>query len=237
MRPSEHPEIERNRWEILERFDSWLETPMILLGFVWLALLIAEIVWQLPTKFEVLSNFIWIIFVVDFAIKILLAPNKSSYLRANWLTAIALVLPALRILRIAKVFRAARAARGLRLVRIVTSLNRGMRSLGEAMGRRGLGYIIVLTLLVVFVGAAGMYTFESDNPDGRGLNDYGTALWWTAMIITTMGSEYWPQTPEGRLLCLLLAIYAFAVFGYVTAAVASYFVTLDQDARKRDMTA
>jgi voltage-gated potassium channel len=49
------------------------------------------------------------------------------------------------------------------------------------------------------------------------------------MIMTTMGSTYWPQTLEGRVLCLLLALYAFAVFGYVTATLASYFIDRDAD--------
>jgi len=38
------------------------------------------------------------------------------------------------------------------------------------------------------------------------------------MIITTLGSAYWPETAEGRMLCVLLALYSFTVFGYVTAA-------------------
>jgi len=38
-----------------------------------------------------------------------------------------------------------------------------------------------------------------------------------------------PGTPGGRLLCLLLATYGFAVFGYVTATVASFFVARDAD--------
>jgi hypothetical protein len=37
------------------------------------------------------------------------------------------------------------------------------------------------------------------------------------------------KTPEGRLLCLLLATYGFAIFGCVTATVASYFVARDAD--------
>jgi voltage-gated potassium channel len=45
-----------------------------------------------------------------------------------------------------------------------------------------------------------------------------------------MGSDYWPRTPGGRILCLLLATYAFAVFGYVTAAIAAYLVGKDRDA-------
>ena len=41
------------------------------------------------------------------------------------------------------------------------------------------------------------------------------------------GSEYWPHTLEGRLLCILLALYSFAVFGYVTATIATFFIGRD----------
>ncbi len=55
---------------------------------------------------------------------------------------------------------------------------------------------------------------------GAGLDSYGEAVSWTAMVLTTMGTDYFPKTAEGRLLCWLLAagcwllaLYAFAVFG------------------------
>lgn len=102
-----------------------------------------------------------------------------------------------------------------------------MSALGKTMGRRGFGYAAALTIIVVFAGAAGMHAFENDNPDGRGLHDYPSALWWTAMMITTVGSEYWPQTAEGRILCLILALYAFAVFGYLAATLSSFFIERD----------
>jgi len=44
------------------------------------------------------------------------------------------------------------------------------------------------------------------------------------MIITTMGTEYWPVTAAGRSLCLFLALYAFAIFGYITATIATLFI-------------
>jgi voltage-gated potassium channel len=47
------------------------------------------------------------------------------------------------------------------------------------------------------------------------------------MMITTIGSEYFPKTAEGRVLCFILALYGFAVFGYVTATLATYFVGRD----------
>jgi voltage-gated potassium channel len=58
---------------------------------------------------------------------------------------------------------------------------------------------------------------------------YGGAFWWTSMIMTTMGSQYWPQTIEGRVLCVFLALYAFAVFGYVTATLATFFIGRDAE--------
>ena len=48
------------------------------------------------------------------------------------------------------------------------------------------------------------------------------------MMITTMGTDFWPQTAEGRILCLGLAIYAFAIFGYITATVASFLIEKDK---------
>ena len=58
------------------------------------------------------------------------------------------------------------------------------------------------------------------------ITSYGEALWWTAMTMTTVGSEYAPVTAEGRLLAWLLSVYALGVFGYVTATIASHFFGL-----------
>lgn len=229
LSPSEKQALKHERYELLQQLEDWLDMPMLVLGFVWLVLLVIELIWGLTPLFEVIGTVIWIIFILDFVVEFTLAPSKPAYLQRNWLTTVSLVVPALRVLRITRVLLLVRAARGLRLVRIVSSLNRGMRGLGASMDRRGFGYIVVLTLGVTLVGAAGMYAFESHTPDGRGLNDYGTALWWTAMLMTTLGSEYWPQTPEGRVLCFLLALYAFAVFGYLTAVIATFFIGRDAE--------
>ncbi len=223
-------ELKRERYELLHLLEDWLETPMLFLAFVWLALLVVELVRGESLLFGVLGTIIWVIFILDFAGKFVLAPDKVDYLKGNWLTAISLLIPALRIFRIFRAFRLlrlARAGRGLRLIRVVGSLNRGMKALGASLSRRGFGYVIALTVLVTFAGAAGMYAFENQAPGG--LKSYGEALWWTAMIMTTMGSQYWPQTAEGRVLCIFMALYAFGVFGYVTAALATFFVGRDAE--------
>ena len=190
---------------------------MVVLGFVWLALLVLELVAGEVPFARGAATAIWSVFLIDFAARLAIAPRRWEFLRSNWLTVLALAVPALRGLQVFRVLRVLRAARGVRLLRIVTSVNRGMRALGSSLSRRGFGYVLALTALVTVSGAAGMLAFERGaQPDALG--SYGEALWWTAMIMTTMGSEVWPQTAEGRVLCLLLAMFAFAVFGYVTAS-------------------
>ncbi len=222
--------LERERYELLQRLEDWLETPMLILAFAWLALLVVELIWGESPAFEIIGTIIWGVFILNFTVEFVLAPHKVAYLKSNWLPAMSLLIPALRIFRVFRVFRLlrlARVGRGLRLFRVVSSLNRGMRALGASLRRRGFGYVFALTVLVAVAGAAGMYAFENEVPGG--LNSYGEALWWTAMVMTTMGSQYWPQTFEGRVLCVFLALYAFAVFGYVTATLATFFVGRDAE--------
>ncbi|MCJ8166706.1 ion transporter [Pontibacter sp. E15-1] len=227
----EKQELEHERYELLNRIEDALELPMILLGFIWLILLVVEFISGLSTVLQLISNTIWGIFILDFLLKLILAPHKLLFLKRNVLTTISLFVPALRLFRITRAFRlisTVRATRGLRLVKVVGSINRGMRSLTKTMSRRAFGYVAALTLVVVVAGAAGMYALENEH----GLKTYGESVWWTVMLLTSIGSDYFPVTPEGRVLCLLLAMYGFAVFGYFTATLATFFI--DRDAGSDD---
>ena len=216
-----------SRLRALRRIESALEVPLMVLGLVWVGLLVVELAGVHAPWLGLLVNAIWAVFIVEFLVRFSLAPRKASFLARNALTVLSLGLPALRVLRVTRafpIFRLARTARGLRLLRIVTSTRRGMRSLAATMDRHGFGYLLALTLLVTFAGAGGMYSFERSTSDEQSFRSFGAALWWTAMIVTTMGSENWPRTNEGRILCLLLALYAFAAFGYVTAVLATFLI-------------
>lgn len=156
---NEEKEQERERLDALAQLEDWLEMPMVVLAFVWLVLLVLELTRGLHPALAAMSIAIWGAFIVDFTLKLMLAPHKLRYLARNWLTALALFVPALRMFRIfraIRVLRAARTVRGIRLVRIVASINRGMGVLGRTLRRRGFGYAVALTLIVTFTGAAGM---------------------------------------------------------------------------------
>ena len=97
--------VRRERYEILQQLEDWLETPVMVL-------LIIDLTQGLTPFLNALVYLIWGVFVLDFAVRFVLAPDKTTYLRKNWLTALSLFIPALRIGRLARVVSALRAARG-----------------------------------------------------------------------------------------------------------------------------
>ena len=232
--------VERaERWQLLGTLDRLLKAPLVVLSFVWLGILVIEFAGGSDQRLEVLFYAIWAVFIGEVVIDLVIAPDRLAYLRANWLKVAALLVPALRVLRVftaLRFLRAAGAIRSLSLVRLLTSLNRGMGALASTLDRARFGYVVVLTILVVVVGAAGMLLFErpGDPAVGDGLTNYGDALWWTAMVMTTIGTDYFPVTAEGRLLAWGLSVFAIGVFSYVTATMASHFLGLG-NARSREV--
>jgi len=216
-------EFSQNRYELLQQLEELLNLPMAILGFAWLALLVADLVWGLTPALETLLDIIWIIFIADFLIELLLAPKRIAFLKANWLTIIALIVPAIRAF---KGLRFLRFAKGLALAKIVGTINRSMKSLRFTMGRRGFGYVVALASIVALAGSSGMYAFERGiNPD---IESFGAALWY-AVIAITISTDYRPYSPEGRVLVFLLGLFSLAIAGYVTAALASYFIDRDAE--------
>ncbi len=199
---------------------------MIFLAFVWLVLMVVEFASKLPEWARISGLVIWGLFVLEFSVKVALAPNKFRYVFKHWLTAIALFVPALRVLRPLRILRLTAGLRGAQVLRVVASLNRSRSALQSTLGRRGVAFVAVLTLIVCLGGAAGMYAFERQAP-ANGFANFPDALWWTAMTLTTSGSGYWPVTNEGRILGFLLSLYAFSVFGYLAGTLASFFVERD----------
>jgi voltage-gated potassium channel len=225
-------ESDRQRWKTLRQLDQWLDVPMMALSAVWLLIVVIELTTGASALLETIGTIIWVIFLVEFAIRLTLAPKKLPFLKSNWLTVIALLAPVLRLFAFFRFVRIARGLRGLRLVRIVGTANRSMNALRRTLQRRKFGYVAAITLLVLLLGAAGMLNLEPATEVPGGFTSYGDALWWTAMLLTSIGSQFWPATTEGRVLCVLLSLYGFATFGYITATFASFFVGRDAESKQ-----
>ncbi|CAN5661068.1 hypothetical protein BH23CHL7_BH23CHL7_14230 [soil metagenome] len=225
---------QHGRWQLLRTLDEMMEGPLVVLSLAWLAVLLLEFVIGTDARLDLVFYAIWIVFIAEVVVKLLIAPSRTTWLRGNWLKVVSLAIPALRALRVLTALRFLRAAQVVRsasLLRLLTSLNRGIGAIGRTLDQARFAYVLAITVLVIVVGAAGMLFFEAGaaSPPAGGaalIDSYGEALWWTAMTMTTVGSEYAPITAEGRLLAWLLSLYALGVFGYVTATIASHFLRL-----------
>ncbi|HZW03924.1 MAG TPA: hypothetical protein VFF68_08350, partial [Anaerolineaceae bacterium] len=88
--PEDKEVIDRERRGILQQYEEWAEIPSLVLAVGWLILLVIDLTTGLNRFLTTIFNVIWIIFIVDFSIRFILAPDKREYLKANWLTAISL---------------------------------------------------------------------------------------------------------------------------------------------------
>lgn len=239
-RPKDEPPVGREtareqRWQLLHTVSRSLRWPMTALGIAWVVLLVVDLAGLVGEPWSgtlaAAQAAIWILFVLQFALELALAPCKAAYLRGNWLTAVAVVLPAFRVLAVVRLLRVVPLLRGLSLVRLVTAVNRGMGSVREITGVAQFPFVVGVSVLVVLAVAAGMTFLERGAASGLG--SFGEALWWSAAMLTTIGSGQWPATAEGRVLAFLMMVYSMAIFGYITATLAGYFVKRNAD-RERE---
>lgn len=216
--------LQSERRELAERLAELVDGPLTALAFVMLALLIAEYTNWLPptwaTWSERIQLVIWGIFAAEFIVRLSIAPAKLDYIRRHWLSAISVMLPAFRSVR---VLRAARIFRSVRLLRLVTTVNRSLREASTSLGGRTFPYFLIATLIVIVAGAAGIWSVEQEAANPR-LTSFGDALWWAFALVAASELGERPATAEGRLVALGLAVYGMAVFGYITATLASFFV-------------
>lgn len=225
---------ELQRAALLVTLDQVLETPMVILSFIMLALFLVELGTDLSPEWRRTINlaqwFIWAAFVLEFATKLAIAPNRAVFMRRNWLMALAVLLPVLRVFR---VVRAAKAVRSFGALRVITVGNRSIREVGSVLKRRHLAYVATVVGIVTVLAAAGVYFLERTAPNSN-IRSFGTALWWSLGIVTTVGTELYPVTAEGRILAGIEMLFGVSVFGYVAGSLASLFIHTDRDTDNKE---
>jgi voltage-gated potassium channel len=55
-RPPPERALTRERLELLRQLEDWLDTPMLLLAFAWLVLLVMKLVWGLTPLLETIAR-------------------------------------------------------------------------------------------------------------------------------------------------------------------------------------
>jgi len=96
------------REALLHRIERLTELPLLILAFAMIPLLIGPLLWELSASeeatFITLDWFIWAIFAIDLAVKLIVAPHRAAYLKRHWLEVLVVVIPFFRPLRLLRVF-------------------------------------------------------------------------------------------------------------------------------------
>ncbi len=226
-RPRKLREDPERRESLRERLDRYLDLPLALASILMVLIAVIELGGEVEEpwrgRLAVLGWSLWGLFFAEFVAKFVLAPNKRAYLKRHPLDVLVLLVPFLRFLRLLRVLRVTRA---LPVFRLLVFGGRGSEAALTLLRRRRLGQLALVSVLVVLIGAAAGYVLETGAPDGT-ITSFGDALWWSATLVTTVGSELHPVTAGGRLLGFFLMLYAVGVFSYFIASIASVLVGLD----------
>ena len=161
-------------------------------------------------------------FFYDFVHLLVRSDNRARYLYTwGWLDFISSI-PAVWILRAARSARIVRVIRVLRTVRAA----RIMSSMVLKRRRENAVYAMILfSLVIVVVSSIAILEIEKGSP-GANIQSADDALWWTITTITTVGyGDRYPVTREGRLVAAGVMFSGVGLFGTLTAAVASWFVS------------
>jgi voltage-gated potassium channel len=158
---------------------------------------------------EVVLTGTWVLFGLDYLVRIALARNRWRFVRTHLLDLVILALPMFRQLR------------ALRLITVVSVLNRQLR---DDVRGRVVYYVVGTVMLIGFVASLAVLDAERYAPDAS-ITTFGEAVWWTMTTISTVGyGDRYPVTPEGRLVAVSLMVAGIALLGVVTASLASWFV-------------
>ena len=158
---------------------------------------------------EVVLTGSWVLFGIDYLVRIVLARRRWRFIRTHLLDLAILALPMFRQLR------------ALRVITAISVLNRQLRD--DARGRV-VFYVVGSVTLIGFVASLAVLDAERDAPEAS-ITTFGEAVWWTITTISTVGyGDRYPVTVEGRLVAASLMVAGIALLGVVTASLASWFV-------------
>ena len=172
---------------------------------------------------------IWTIFVVEYGVLLILAPDRRRYIAGNWVNAgiIALSFPLLPA-----VMGFVRLVRLTRILRLFLVVAKGLRTMKLIVSQRSFVYVLSVTAVLVVVAAQLLHMLE---PTPGGFSD---GLWWAVVTTTTVGyGDITPKTAAGRLVAVMLMLAGTALIATVAASVSAYFVGAERTEEYEDIKA
>ena len=128
-----------------------------------------------------------------------------DYVRQHWIEVVSVAIPPLPP------------------VRIIRAIVFGIRTFRRSTRFAKFDSLVIYALVLVIGSATAVGLLEQghDSP----IQSYNDALWWSIVIITTVGyGDFIPVSAGGRVVAVVLLLGGIVIFGAITANVAAFFI-------------
>lgn len=175
-----------------------------------------------------------IVFIIDFFVGFFYSENKMRYF---WSRLIFLILsiPYLNIVNFLHISLGPDAAFFVRFI----PLARGALALAivvsyissNAVTSLFMSYITIMLFIVYFCSLIFYQREAGVNPE---VNTYWTALWWSAMNMSTVGCNISPVTVSGKIVAVILPVTGMIIFPLFTVYLTNYVTRTFKKNQKSD---
>lgn len=182
---------------------------------------------NLSTTLHRLFLIIYLVFAVDFTVRLIRADNKRRFLIHNVWDVIAL-LPIHGIFPAPSNHTLDVILSLLGIIRAVAFLSRPLRKLKPFYNTNGFKYVVFASLMTIITGGILIhYAEHMDMDDG---------IWWAFVTATTVGyGDISPSTIYGRLIASVLMIVGIGLIGSLTSTLTSFFMERQKKGIKNSM--
>ncbi|WP_328324751.1 MULTISPECIES: potassium channel family protein [unclassified Streptomyces] len=200
--------------ERLRRWEERTEVPLFAAALIFLACYAVHVLAQGPDPLLrdvalALSLAVWLVFILDYAVRLVLSGQGMRFPRTHRMDTVVVVLPLLRLLRMVQLYN-------------VVQQKRAQPRLG--LHGRVIAYAGVSALLLAFAGSLAVYSAERAAPRAT-IRTFGDALWWAAATLSTVGyGDVVPVTLLGRLIAVAMMACGIALLGAVTGSFSSWLL-------------
>ena len=215
------------RHDLVDDIERATKYPMALLGIAWLV--IAIIVVTTDVNSSVSTTLVgalfalWAILLLEYAVRLVITPDRRGYLKRRWAEPATVVIPPLQ---------------GWHLVgveKMCLLIHEGELRVEAVLKHHSLFRVLIAAAATLVLGAWLVLLFE-ENAKGSNIHDYPDALWWAIVTVTTVGyGDRFPTTSGGRAVAVVLMLVGIGLIGVLTATVASVFIKEHTDANKQEL--
>jgi voltage-gated potassium channel len=215
------------RHDLVDRIERVTKYPMFLLGIAWLVIAIVILSTDLEGNASialVATLFIlWAVLLVEYLVRLVVTPDRRGYLRRRWAEPATVVVPVLQ---------------GWHLIGIEKMsllLHEAELRVEAILRHHSLFRVLIAAFATLVLGSWLVLLFER-NAQGSNIHNYGDALWWGIVTVTTVGyGDRFPVTAGGRIVAVILMLVGIGLIGVLTATVASVFIKEHTDANRREL--